>query len=69
MNANVTASSGPKRQAHGSRHGTGVEVDLVEGRAAHRGVRFLFPFYYMIVGSLQKEPDSSPAGAFPDPGI
>ncbi|WP_306192373.1 carbohydrate ABC transporter permease [Streptomyces sp. MK5] len=28
---------------------------------------FLFPFYYMIIGSLQKEPDSSPAGAFPDP--
>ncbi|MBM7788722.1 carbohydrate ABC transporter permease [Tenggerimyces flavus] len=31
-------------------------------------VLFLFPFYYMIVGSLQAEPESSPAGAFPDPG-
>ncbi|MFJ8363963.1 carbohydrate ABC transporter permease [Streptomyces sp. NPDC093984] len=29
---------------------------------------FLFPFYYMIIGSLQTEPDSSPAGAFPNPG-
>lgn len=29
---------------------------------------FLFPFYYMIIGSLQKEPDSSPSGAFPNPG-
>ena len=26
---------------------------------------FLFPFYYMVVGSLQKEPDTSVAGAFP----
>ncbi|MEQ4206153.1 carbohydrate ABC transporter permease [Actinopolymorpha sp. B9G3] len=29
---------------------------------------FLFPFYYMLVGSLQDEPDTSPAGAFPAPG-
>jgi multiple sugar transport system permease protein len=29
---------------------------------------FLFPFYYMIVGSLQTEPDPTIAGAFPDPG-
>ena len=29
---------------------------------------FLFPFYYMFIGSLQTEPDSSPAGAFPNPG-
>jgi multiple sugar transport system permease protein len=28
---------------------------------------FLFPFYYMIVGSLQESPDPTPAGAFPDP--
>ncbi|GAA1721505.1 carbohydrate ABC transporter permease [Fodinicola feengrottensis] len=26
---------------------------------------FLFPFYYMLVGSLQTAPDSSVAGAFP----
>ncbi|WP_329000065.1 carbohydrate ABC transporter permease [Kribbella sp. NBC_00709] len=29
---------------------------------------FLFPFYYMLVGSLQAEPDPSVDGAFPSPG-
>jgi multiple sugar transport system permease protein len=29
---------------------------------------FLFPFYYMLIGSLQSEPDTTPAGALPDPG-
>jgi multiple sugar transport system permease protein len=29
---------------------------------------FLFPFYYMLVGSLQSAPDTSPAGALPNPG-
>ncbi|HEX2361251.1 MAG TPA: carbohydrate ABC transporter permease [Jiangellaceae bacterium] len=29
---------------------------------------FLFPFYYMIIGSLQTTPDPTPAGALPDPG-
>ncbi|MFS0866209.1 carbohydrate ABC transporter permease [Microbacterium sp. 179-B 1A2 NHS] len=28
---------------------------------------FLFPFYYMVVGSLQTDVDASPAGAFPNP--
>jgi multiple sugar transport system permease protein len=28
---------------------------------------FLFPFYYMIIGSLQTKPDGSIAGAFPNP--
>jgi multiple sugar transport system permease protein len=28
---------------------------------------FLFPFYYMVVGSLQREPRTDLAGAFPDP--
>lgn len=31
-------------------------------------VVFLFPFYYMIVGSLQTDPDTTIAGAFPHPG-
>ncbi len=30
-------------------------------------VAFLFPFYYMIVGSLQKTPDSTIGGAVPHP--
>ncbi|MGA8117601.1 MAG: carbohydrate ABC transporter permease [Actinocatenispora sp.] len=29
---------------------------------------FLFPFYYMLIGSLQASPDSSLGGAFPRPG-
>ncbi|GAA1945458.1 carbohydrate ABC transporter permease [Microbacterium deminutum] len=28
---------------------------------------FLFPFYYMVVGSLQTKPDPTVAGAFPNP--
>jgi multiple sugar transport system permease protein len=31
-------------------------------------VAFLFPFYYMLIGSLQKEPDPTVAGAFPHLG-
>ena len=30
---------------------------------------FLFPFYYMVVGSLQKKPDTSLKGAFPTGGF
>ncbi|WP_084959829.1 carbohydrate ABC transporter permease [Thermoactinospora rubra] len=29
---------------------------------------FLFPFYYMFIGSLQAEPDTSMAGLVPSPG-
>ncbi len=28
---------------------------------------FLFPFYYMLIGALQEEPDTSVGGAFPNP--
>ncbi|BBH68469.1 sugar ABC transporter permease [Actinoplanes sp. OR16] len=31
-------------------------------------VLFIFPFYYMVIGSLQAEADKSFAGIFPDPG-
>ena len=30
---------------------------------------FLFPFYYMLIGSLQAEPDTSVRGAFPTGGL
>ncbi|MCY1137170.1 carbohydrate ABC transporter permease [Actinoplanes sp. Pm04-4] len=30
---------------------------------------FLFPFYYMLIGSLQSEPDTSVSGAFPTSGL
>lgn len=39
-------------------------VVLVLGAAV-----FLFPFYYMLVGSLQSEPDTSLGGAFPTGGF
>lgn len=39
-------------------------VVLVLGAAV-----FLFPFYYMFIGSLQSEPDTSLAGAFPTGGF
>jgi len=32
-------------------------------------VVFLFPFYYMVIGSLQEEPDTSIAGAIPTHGL
>ncbi len=45
--------------------GEGVVVrGIVLGAGA---VLFLFPFYYMVVGALQREPDQSLAGAFPNP--
>jgi multiple sugar transport system permease protein len=31
-------------------------------------VAFLFPFYYMLIGSLQKRPDTSLGGIVPHPG-
>src|SRR4051812_32017037 len=30
---------------------------------------FLFPFYYMVIGSLQEKPDTSVRGAFPTHGL
>jgi len=43
----------------------GVLRGIVLGLGA---LAFLFPFYYMIIGSLQETVDSSLAGAFPRPG-
>ena len=31
-------------------------------------IAFIFPFYYMVVGALQPEPDPGISGAFPNPG-
>ncbi|MGW0080147.1 carbohydrate ABC transporter permease [Streptomyces sp. NPDC003393] len=68
MTDDDTAPSGRRRRRppHAPRSATGSirsKIALLIGAFA-----FLFPFYYMIIGSLQKEPDSSPAGAFPNPG-
>jgi multiple sugar transport system permease protein len=50
-------------------------TSLTRGQTAVRGIvlaigafAFLFPFYYMIIGSLQTSPDTTIAGAFPEPG-
>jgi multiple sugar transport system permease protein len=63
-----------------SRVRTGTVEPVIESRPRGRGARvaslialvvgaivFLFPFWYMLVGALQKAPDSSLAGAFPSP--
>lgn len=48
--------------------GTFSISSLLRGAALLLGALvFLFPFYYMLVGSLQTAPDSSVAGAFPRP--
>lgn len=48
------------RRALGSK--TALYIVLSLGALA-----FLFPFYYMVIGSLQTDVDTSVAGAFPDP--
>ncbi len=47
---------------------------LTRGQAILQGIvlaigaiAFLFPFYYMLVGSFQAQPDTTVAGAFPNP--
>ncbi|WP_314146686.1 carbohydrate ABC transporter permease [uncultured Leifsonia sp.] len=41
---------------------------IVQGIVLTLGaIAFLFPFYYMLVGSLQTAPDTTIAGAFPNP--
>ena len=53
------------RQRHGRRV-LGALRALVLGLGA---LLFLFPFYYMIVGSFQSEPDTSLAGVIPHGGL
>ena len=50
------------------------QMELTRGQSLLQGIVlgigaivFLFPFYYMVIGSLQKSPDTSIAGAFPNP--
>ncbi|MEU2613513.1 carbohydrate ABC transporter permease [Micromonospora sp. NPDC007271] len=60
------------------RHGTQPQGGQRVGRGwallrtvllAAGAVAFLFPFYYMLIGSLQAEPDTSPAGALPSTNL
>lgn len=64
--AATTQTAARMRGAESGRHWT-------LGRAAGLAVLilgalvFLFPFYYMVVGSLQREPRTDITGAFPNP--
>ncbi|MDG4819952.1 carbohydrate ABC transporter permease [Micromonospora harpali] len=55
----------PAKPTTGGRLATALRAVALFGGA----LVFLFPFYYMFVGSLQAEPDTSPAGAFPTSGL
>ena len=58
----ATQDPSPARRPAGRAGRVVTYVVLIIGALA-----FLFPFYYMIIGSLQKEPDTTVAGAFPSP--
>ncbi len=51
-----------KRATRGSASRIFGMLALVAGAIA-----FLFPFYYMVIGALQREPRTDISGAFPDP--
>jgi multiple sugar transport system permease protein len=63
----VTPRASTKTAEKPVRHGS---VGRVLGMVALviGAIVFLFPFYYMVVGALQREPRSDIAGAFPNPG-
>ena len=62
--AAARATTGEVRQP--ARHGSMGRIlgilALVVG-----AIVFLFPFYYMVIGALQREPQTDIAGAFPNP--
>src|SRR5438105_74073 len=67
------STSGPRAGATATapeprRRGRASSVLTVAALAAG-AVLFLFPFYYMLVGSLQATPDTSIKGAFPTSGF
>lgn len=67
------ASSRPEQPAAALRPDSGVEKRRNLGVGsflllALGAFVFLFPFYYMFIGSLQTSPDTSVGGAFPNPG-
>lgn len=81
MTTTAAPASGSTGAAPGGRDRKRRSVDLSSPRQLSRGqailqgivltigaIAFLFPFYYMVVGSLQASPDTTIAGAFPTPG-
>ncbi|PPI25138.1 sugar ABC transporter permease [Rathayibacter sp. AY1B1] len=63
--AAVSPEKSPRRRPVGSSRGAVILRGVVLAIGA---IVFLFPFYYMIVGSLQTDPDPTLAGAIPEPG-
>ena len=67
----ATSSATEQTAPQVARHESGGRMSL--GRVAGLIVLvigafvFLFPFYYMVVGSLQRDPNPGISGAFPDP--
>lgn len=64
----------PRAPRKRRRRDMAASVRLSRPQAILRGVvltvgafAFLFPFYYMLIGSLQASPDTTVAGAFPNP--
>ena len=58
------ALTAPRPRAHKRSRGAATLRGVVLGIGA---VAFLFPFYYMVIGSLQKTPNQTLAGLVPDP--
>jgi len=63
-----------KSERRMTRAATLSDTKMSRGQTVLRGVVlglgalvFLFPFYYMVIGSLQTKPDPTVAGAFPNP--
>jgi len=68
----VARTQAPGSRSHGSREhrvdGMSRWQNILRYTVLFAGALvFLFPFYYMVIGSLQTEPDSTVAGAFPNP--
>ncbi|PPH12905.1 sugar ABC transporter permease [Rathayibacter sp. AY1C1] len=63
--AATAPETSPRRRPVGSSRGAVILRGVVLAIGA---IVFLFPFYYMIVGSLQTDPDPTLAGAIPEPG-
>ena len=59
----AAASDEPRRAAPVSSRGRKIRLAVLFLGA----FVFLFPFYYMIIGSLQADPDTGLAGALPNP--
>jgi multiple sugar transport system permease protein len=59
----IPRDASPDRRRHAGRAARIARWILLAAGA----LVFLFPFYYMVVGSLQTKPDPTPAGAFPNP--